>query len=657
MTAHGASPWVGLRPFGRDDETRFFGRSIETRAVAELWRRHRLTLLIGDSGVGKTSLLHAGVAPFLANDGARVVPVGDLRYRRTLPTPVITARGRTLFGLLSSWQPAEDPARSVGLTIAEFFRRQTATAPPGTPILVAIDGAESVLRQSAASKPDHRRFHEELEVALHAFPDVHLLLSIRPDCAEEARSLAGVLGETPARYDLAPLDRQSAIDALARPLLGSHLQFDLGVPPRLVDPLTVERGTSGVALVEPVLLQVLCAGLWEGLRGGAPLSVIAEKVLNDVDGMLAEFCTRTLFTLTTDHGLPTCEIGGWMRRTFTTSPDETSPDETSPHEARPAPQRDRPKEITDTVVRAVEDRHLIKFCRLNDEDGFQLQHPRLASVLQRLGEPPVAQPDPTAGDLLGEAEQAMSAGNPKLAEKYARAVLAITKRGQSEIHISARIILGDIAYTRAEHEAARQAYDNALAMELMADPRSPAVAYLFAAIAHVHLLQGETESALGSARSGRLITAGEAITLLEFGQALWRANRHRAAVKELNSVLERDPEHAEALRIRGEIYADWGKSQLALNDLDSVAVAAPPSARAARILAAGPDVSVTREEVEELREEGRTHGLVLLYLARSMRERGDRDLAAELAGEALQATNPRLSHHHRTETERIAQRQ
>jgi ribosomal protein S7 len=111
------------------------------------------------------------------------------------------------------------------------------------------------------------------------------------------------------------------------------------------------------------------------------------------------------------------------------------------------------------------------------------------------------------------------------------------------------------------------------------------------------------------------------------------------------------------LRIRGEIYADWGKSQLALNDLDSVAVAAPPSARAARILAAGPDVSVTREEVEELREEGRTHGLVLLYLARSMRERGDRDLAAELAGEALQATNPRLSHHHRTETERIAQRQ
>ncbi|WP_188188951.1 nSTAND1 domain-containing NTPase [Nonomuraea sp. SYSU D8015] len=652
MTAHGACPWVGLRPFGRDDEARFFGRSIETRAVAELWQRNRLTLLIGDSGVGKTSLLHAGLVPYLANNGARVVPVGDLNYRRTLPAPVITARGRTLFALLSSWQPTEEPSRSVGLTIAEFFRRKTATAPPGTSTLVAIDGAESVLRRSTAGKPEHRRFREELEVALRAFPEVHLLLSIRPDCVEEAGDLAGVLGETPVQYALPPLDRQSAIDALTRPLLGTHLQFDPGVPARLVDTLTVEHSTSGVALVEPALLQVLCAELWEGLRGGGTLSVIVERVLDDVDGMLAEFCTRTLFTLTTDHGLPTCEIGGWMRRAFTTSPDETSP-----CEARPAPQSDRPKDLTDTVVRAVEDRHLLKFCRLADGDGFQLQHPRLANALQRLGEAPTARPDPTAGDLLREAERAMSAGNLKLAEKYTRAVLAMTEREHSELHISARIILGDIAHMRADHEAAWQAYDNALAMELMADPRSPAVAYLFAAIARVRLLQGDTESALGSARSGRLITADETITLLELGQALWYVNRHQAAVKELNVVLERDPAHAEALRIRGEIYADWGKSQQALDDLANVAIAAPPSARAAYILAAGPHAPVSRREVEELREEGRQHGLVLMYLARSFRKRGERDFAAELAGEALQATNPRLSHHHRTQVERIARRQ
>ncbi|HEX4816264.1 MAG TPA: hypothetical protein VFV66_26275 [Nonomuraea sp.] len=645
-------PWVGLRPFGREDAVIFFGRGNEIRDVADLWQRHRVTLLVGDSGVGKTSLLHAGVVPFLANNGARVVPVGDLAYRRTLPAPVITARGRTLFALLSSWQPTEDPARAVGLTISEFFRRRAATAPPGTPTLVAIDGPETLLRRSTASRPEHRRCREELDVALRAFPDVHLLLSIRPDCVEEARALAGALGETPALYELPPLDRQSAIEALTRPLLGSRLQFDLGVPARLVDPLAVEDGTSGDAFVEPVLLQVLCAELWEGLRGGEALSVVVERVLADVDAMLAEFCSRTLFRLTTDHGLPNCEIGGWMRRTFTESPDETSP-----LRARPAPRSDRPKQITDTVVRAVEDRHLLKFCRVAEGDGFQLQHPRLASALQRLREAPATRPDPAPADLLREAERAMSAGDLRIAEKYARAVLATAEGARGGTSVPAHVILGDIAYLRAEHEAAHQAYDTALAIELVADARSPAVAHLFAAIAHVHLLRGDTESALDSARSGRLVPAGETVTLLELAQALWRASRHHAAVKELNAVLDRDPRHYEARRIRGEIYADWGKSRQALIDLDGVAIAAPPSAHAAYLLAAGPNVPAWREKLEELREEGRTHGMVMSFLARSAHRHGDRDLAAELAGEALRATNPRLSRHHRTQAEKLARRQ
>ena len=109
MTTYELGPWVGLRPFERDDEARFFGRGIETRAVAELWQEHRLTLLIGDSGVGKTSFLRAGVAPFLANDGVRVVPVGDLRYRRTLPAPVITA------------------ARAVGSSVSRCHNRASPT--------------------------------------------------------------------------------------------------------------------------------------------------------------------------------------------------------------------------------------------------------------------------------------------------------------------------------------------------------------------------------------------------------------------------------------------------------------------------------------------------------------------------------------------------
>ncbi|WP_242382026.1 nSTAND1 domain-containing NTPase [Actinomadura luzonensis] len=649
MIPHGTGPWVGLRPFGKDDQADFYGRGTEIDDVTGLWQGHRLTLLIGDPGVGKTSLLHAGVVPVLASNGARVLPIGDLSYRMILPAPVITARGRALFALLSSWQPEEDPARTVGLTVTEVFRRRTASAPSGRPILVAIDGAEYALRGPATSSPEHRRLREELEVALRAFPDVHLLLSLRPDCAQQARDLGRALGASTAEYVLPPLEPSSAIEALRRPPLTQHLQFDDGVPAEIVATLTVDHGPPVGPRVEPVLLQVLCAELRRGLLRGETLSAAARRVLDDVDGVLADHCTRTLFKLTSDHGLPTCEIGGWMRRTFTVAPDVNTP-----HRAVPALQSDRPQVITDAVVRAVENRHLLKPCRLPGGDGFQLQHPRLASALQRLGEESPALPDLHAGDLLREAEQAMSAGDLKLADKYARATLALIGRGHSEIGIAAQTILGDIAYLRAEHETALSAYEQAVART--ADSRSPTVAYLFAALARVHLHRGDPTSALDQARSGRVIPAGETITLLEFGQALWHTDRHRAAIREVNAALNRDPGHVEALRIRGEIYADWDRPQQALDDLNSVAVAAPPSARAACILARSHHAPVPEHEIQELRAEGRTHGLVLLYLARSARRRGDLALAAELAGEALRATDPRLTQHHRKQAEDILSR-
>jgi len=66
MTVHTLSngvderPYVGIRPFRAEDGNRFFGRSTESRDLAERWRANRLTVLYGASGVGKTSLLLAG---------------------------------------------------------------------------------------------------------------------------------------------------------------------------------------------------------------------------------------------------------------------------------------------------------------------------------------------------------------------------------------------------------------------------------------------------------------------------------------------------------------------------------------------------------------------------------------------------------------------
>src|SRR5690349_7789317 len=56
-----SSPFVGLEPYRERDAEFFFGRTDDRRIIAANLRSCRLTLLYGASGVGKSSVLRAGV--------------------------------------------------------------------------------------------------------------------------------------------------------------------------------------------------------------------------------------------------------------------------------------------------------------------------------------------------------------------------------------------------------------------------------------------------------------------------------------------------------------------------------------------------------------------------------------------------------------------
>ena len=62
------SPWPGLASFGEGDQPYFRGREREADELARLVRRERLTVLFGRSGLGKSSLLAAGLFPRLRSD-------------------------------------------------------------------------------------------------------------------------------------------------------------------------------------------------------------------------------------------------------------------------------------------------------------------------------------------------------------------------------------------------------------------------------------------------------------------------------------------------------------------------------------------------------------------------------------------------------------
>src|SRR5215208_2425995 len=64
-------PYVGLDFFGEADADVFFGRDDERKMIIGNLRASRLTLLYAESGVGKSSLLRAGVAARLRRQAER----------------------------------------------------------------------------------------------------------------------------------------------------------------------------------------------------------------------------------------------------------------------------------------------------------------------------------------------------------------------------------------------------------------------------------------------------------------------------------------------------------------------------------------------------------------------------------------------------------
>jgi tetratricopeptide (TPR) repeat protein len=78
------SPWLGLESFSEATRDYFFGRSAELQDLFQRVVHKPLTVLFGQSGLGKTSLIQAGLVPWLREEA--LLPVSlRLRYQEDAP--------------------------------------------------------------------------------------------------------------------------------------------------------------------------------------------------------------------------------------------------------------------------------------------------------------------------------------------------------------------------------------------------------------------------------------------------------------------------------------------------------------------------------------------------------------------------------------------
>jgi CHASE2 domain-containing sensor protein len=214
-------PYIGLDHFVEEDADLFFGRDAERKRIIGNLQASRLTLLYAESGVGKSSLLRAGVCARLVQLAERRrVERGSPRY---VPVVFSAWRGDAKAGLIAALERAVSPllaARAqppLGRDDLEQAIEDVGKAVDGTLLLILDQFEEHFLYESN----DADGLDDEIARCINR-PDLraNFLFSVR----EDAYSLVGQrfkarIPNVYANYlHLDFLDERAAHDAIVRPV-------------------------------------------------------------------------------------------------------------------------------------------------------------------------------------------------------------------------------------------------------------------------------------------------------------------------------------------------------------------------------------------------------------------------------------------------------
>ncbi|WP_346182968.1 trypsin-like peptidase domain-containing protein [Streptomyces osmaniensis] len=282
-------PYRGLESFTENQARWFEGRQDAVRqVVSNLAGQRRLTLLLGPSGSGKSSLIQAGVLRALARGE---LPGSD----RWLP---VLARPRQ--DLSAEIERAGLPG-TITEGIAAAVTRRLAAEPAHERILLIIDQFEELFTQTADGHQRNRAaIADQIAAAVDSPAELSVVLVVRDDFYPQLAALAPKLLEKamPGLLNIpGTLTRQDLHDIIALPAEDVGLHFQPGLPEQIITDVlatTPEAATAGEAPVTVLpLLELTLSQLWLRRQDGY-LTHEAYRRIGAVSGSLTTWCDSAL---------------------------------------------------------------------------------------------------------------------------------------------------------------------------------------------------------------------------------------------------------------------------------------------------------------------------------------------------------------------------
>jgi WD40 repeat protein len=247
------TPYRNLQWFDRQHAHIFFGRGDEIRELYDLMTSADtppLILLYGQSGVGKSSLLDAGLTP-------RLEVKYDVRYvRRDQNLGALTTLQKAL------GQPREKPARIILDQLEEMFTRASDKS---------INGGKKELNELIHALPTI--------FAANSAGSLKLIFGFRKEFLPEIETVLNENGLAHAKVFLKPLSHQGIIEAIEKPATTRplHQLFNLSIERGLAEKIAndLEDQESPIAPT----LQILLSKMWQEASTASPASPQFDQTL------------------------------------------------------------------------------------------------------------------------------------------------------------------------------------------------------------------------------------------------------------------------------------------------------------------------------------------------------------------------------------------
>jgi tetratricopeptide (TPR) repeat protein len=313
-------PWLGLASFTEETRAYFHGRDEEVAELGRRVQRKLLTILFGQSGLGKTSILRAGLVPRLRPEGYCPVYV-RIDYGHDSPPPSEQIKQAILRTSQSAGQWSQPGVSQGGETLWEFLHHRDdvlrdAVGRTLIPLLI-FDQFEEIFTLAQGDDFGRKRaaqFIEDLadlvenrapraleeklerdEAGMERFDfaraDYRILIALREDYLAHLEGLkARMPSITQNRMRLARMTGPQALTAVTGP--GRAL-----VTAEVAE--AIVRFISGAAdlaraEVEPSLLSLVCRELNTTRLSQGRAEISADLLAGSRDTILSEFYERAL---------------------------------------------------------------------------------------------------------------------------------------------------------------------------------------------------------------------------------------------------------------------------------------------------------------------------------------------------------------------------